>query len=277
MVHPTLKHVVGAADGQAALPRVCLELREALVSDKSTATSVGEIIKQDPALCARLLQAVNSPIFGLRRSVTSAAEAVSFLGLDRVNDLMLALHAFTSFELPLGAKLSMEVHRDHGLRTARIAATIAKSHHSVDAFAAGLLHDLGSLLLQSNGAALFDEVYRDSEERGLQQHEVEHQLWGVTHADVGALLLGLWGLPDTIVQAVAYHHKPASEAATDLAKTVAVADALAHEQIGHQAMEVTAEIFGDLPNIARELPELRERALGATSETSSGASGRQAS
>jgi HD-like signal output (HDOD) protein len=268
MTHPTLKHVVTGSDRLPSLPRVCLELREALASDKSTAASVGEIVKQDPALCAKMLQVVNSPIFGLRRGVTSAAEAVSFLGLDMVRDLMLALHTFTAFEFPLGAKLSMEVHRDHGLRTARIAGAIAAPAESADAFSAGLLHDLGSLMLQTNGAHLLDEVYTQSEERELPHHEVEYEAWGVTHADVGALLLGLWGIPDSIVQAVLFHHHPAGPGATDLARIIAIADALAHEQMGHQSMEATTDAFGDIPDLASQLPELREKALRATSEGS---------
>ena len=265
--HPTLKDVVGSTDRLPTLPRVSLELRTALADEHASIGTIAGIVERDPGLSAKLLQVINSPIFGLRRSVTSSREAVSYLGLDLLQDLMLALHTYSCFELPVGGRLTMQMHRDHSLRTARIAAAIAGREHAA-AFSAGLLHDVGTLLLHAELPDLMNELYCASVVQGRPQHELEREAWGVTHADVGAFLLGLWGLPDSIVQSVALHHSPDRGPGSHLASLVAVADALAHEQTGHQSSAQTERSFHESPELLERLPHWRGQAARIMSEES---------
>ena len=266
--HPTLKDVVGSTDRLPTLPRVSLELRMALADDRASIGTIAGIVERDPGLSAKLLHVVNSPVFGLRRSVSSARDAIRYLGLELLQDIMLALHTYSCFELPVGGRLTMEMHRDHSLRTARIASAIAGRELAADAFSAGLLHDVGALLLETALPDLMDELHLAGMAQARPQHELEKEAWGVTHADVGAFLLGLWGLPDSIVQSVALHHSPNHESAPRVASLVAVADALAHEQTGHQSPADTASVFHRSPEILQRLSRWREQALGVMGEAS---------
>jgi HD-like signal output (HDOD) protein len=258
--HPKLKEVVGSTDRLPSLPRVCIELRRVLADEAVSVDSVTSVVERDTALSAKLLQVVNSPIFGLRRSVNRVRDAISYLGTNLIQDLMVSLHALTVFKLPVGARLSMEMHRDHSMRTARIASALASIEQAPECFSAGLLHDVGNLLLHTQASEMVDELLEAAESADQPHYVLEREAWGVTHADVGAFLLGLWGLPDGIVQAVALHHSYAEVASTEVSRIVSIADALAHEQTGHQTEKQTEQTFAYDEAALQSLPEWRAKA-----------------
>lgn len=191
-----LRALAGSVDGLPSLPRVYGDLTEALESPSCGASEIAAVVCRDPALAAKILQLVNSSFFGLPRQVTSVPEAVAYLGVATVRSLVLSTEAMSLFRpAARAAGLDTDVLAERAVATATEAARMAEPDHRSDAFTAGLLSDVGVLLLASKAPEL------------LRKDEAD---LGFTHGGLGAYLLGLWGLPPKVVEAVAFHHDPAA-------------------------------------------------------------------
>ncbi len=227
-----LRGATGSVGALPPAPSIYRELTVALSNPEVGARAVSAIIARDPALCAKVLQLVNSAFYGLGRRISSTDEAVSYLGVSTVRSLAVALSAFASFE---GSQehLLEELHR-HSMLTANLAAQlVGRAAERDDAFLAGMLHDVGKLVLDLHDSSYLAGVEREARETGGEPVEVERSIRGCTHADVGAYLLALWGLPIEIVEAVALHHGPVEiEDALSLPNAVRIADLLAGERAG---------------------------------------------
>ncbi|HEU4628102.1 MAG TPA: response regulator [Gemmatimonadaceae bacterium] len=209
-----LRQAVGGVDVLPSVPRVYAALEAASARADSTVEEIAAIVEQDPALCAKVLQIVNSSFFGLSRPVTRIAQAVSYLGVDVLRALVLS-HELARVAGPeiAAPDFSLSAHQSRALLTAQLARAIMRTearHLADDAFMAGMLHDIGELLLASRAPARWRELRAAMTASGESLADVERRLGGATHATVGAYLLGLWGLPFHIVEAVAHHHTPSS-------------------------------------------------------------------
>jgi putative nucleotidyltransferase with HDIG domain len=209
----SLKSAISEMDTLPSVPVLFLEMTEELQSPVASIRKVGEIIARDPGMTAKMLQLVNSSFFGIRRRISNPTEAVAYLGLDRVQHLFLAIHAFSQFIPPVTGSFSMELLWEHSISTAALAKAIAGAEGatkdiSEDAFTAGLLHDIGKLMLACRLAGRYPKVIDRAKMKGIPLYIAEKEVLSITHAEVGAYLLGLWGLPDSIVEATAYHHNP---------------------------------------------------------------------
>jgi HD-like signal output (HDOD) protein/CheY-like chemotaxis protein len=230
---PSLCRTVGSMRELPAMPRTYLELRKALEDADVSLDTVARIVEQDVAVTAKLLQLVNSAFFGLPRDVTNVRSAVSYLGVDVLKSLVLSIGVFRSFE-DAGAipGFSVEQFQSHAYLTARIAGALPAPPHLKDAISlAALLHDSGKLVLATRMPAHFARALALAVEQGRPIYEVEQDIMGVTHAEIGAYLLGLWGLPWPVVEAVAHHHVPARvpEQGLDALAAVYIANILALE------------------------------------------------
>ncbi|GIX49667.1 MAG: signal transduction protein [Candidatus Tectimicrobiota bacterium] len=231
-----LQRLVSGVKTLPSLPTLYTEVIAAIQAPDSSLEEVGQIIEQDMAMSAKILQLVNSAFFGLRRHVASPTQAVCLLGLNTVQALVLSVQIFAHFDQAVLRRLALDTLWQHSLATSvcakQIAADLASDRTTVDhAFMAGLLHDVGQLLLAANVPEAYGRALALAHEASLPLWEAEQAVFGATHAEVGAYLLGLWGLPDAIVEAVAYHHRPAAclhQAFSPLA-AVHVADALVRE------------------------------------------------
>jgi putative nucleotidyltransferase with HDIG domain len=217
-------------------PTVYFKIVRAVQSPEATVETIGEIISQDPALTARLLHLANSAAFSLASRVTHPTEAVMYLGLEMTESLVLVAHTFSYFtRIPAGL-LNVEALWRHSSATGRLAQRLARLEQTEAALAgaaltAGLLHDLGKLLLAFHLPAQFEQAAQLQRARQCPGFEAETEVFGTDHAEVGACLLSLWGLPLPIVEAVALHHYPArlfSDGFSPLT-AVHVANVLAHE------------------------------------------------
>jgi HD-like signal output (HDOD) protein len=234
-LHPTMKALVAGTMRLPSPPTTYLALTEVMRNPESTARDVAAVLEKDVAMTAQVLRVVNSPLFGVRCEVSRVEQAVALLGREMVKSLVLGADVFRSFkQLPAGARLAIETHHDHSLLVGRIAQIIAGKALANDAFTVGMLHDVGVLLVATMTPDMQFEILDAASERQVPPHVVEKERWGTTHADIGAHLLGLWGLPVAIVQGVADHHDPAPFFPTrpQLATIAHVADALAHERSG---------------------------------------------
>lgn len=210
-----LKQLVSRLGALPSLPALYLALLEECQSPRASVLRVAEIVSQDVAMSAKILQLVNSAFFGRRRRVTSPLQAVQLLGLNTVKALMLSSHVFSEFRGTAKTTEFVDRLQKHSLTASACARLVAAAEDCgeevADAAAMGvLLHDSGELILAANLPDQHEQTLRVAEARGIAGSDAEVEVLGATHAAVGAYLLALWALPDAVVEAVAFHHAPAA-------------------------------------------------------------------
>lgn len=208
-----LRAIVSQIDALPSLPALYGEIMTELNSPSASIKKVGQIIAGDIAMASKILQLVNSAFFGLRQRITSPEQAVLLLGIDIVKALVLSLQLFTRFNIPRNFIPCVTRLWQHSLNAGRLAKRISEKEglsreNANHAFMAGLLHDCGKLVLIANFPEQMKAVLANSLESPAGGLELERQAFGVTHAQVGAYLLGLWGLPSVITAAIFFHHTP---------------------------------------------------------------------
>lgn len=231
-----LQLLVSKLQSLPSLPVLYTELMAELQAADPSIKKVSEIIARDLGMTVKILQMVNSAFFGIRRHVSSPTEAVSLLGLDTIVTLALTVQIFSQLDQARMPGFSPDALFAHSQRVACFAKRIARAEGADpkvfnDAFTAGLLHDVGQLLLAANQPQQYAEVLKLAQTEQLPLDRAERHVFGATHSEVGAYLLGLWGLPTPIVEAVAFHHLPGLCLAAGFGPLTAVhvGNALAHE------------------------------------------------
>lgn len=192
-------------------PLVYNEFKKQLESDDLDMDALAEIIGKDPALCAKILQLVNTAFFGIPQRIEDIHQAVMMLGSDVLKSLVLVLGLASKYEEQLAPYFSTSQFSSHALQVANCSLKIARKlqidpKEADSAFTAGLLHDVGRLILATFNPAFYAELVSESERKSVALTQLEIREFGITHAQVGAYLLNLWGLPRGIVEAVAFHH-----------------------------------------------------------------------
>jgi HD-like signal output (HDOD) protein len=222
-----LRVQLGAVGALPPLPSTFAALQRALADPSIDLSKVSAIIEKDPAVSAKVLQVCNSAFFRLPRRVSSIKQAVSYLGLSTVRSMVLSAELFRPGK-PLSPGLDLGQMQRHALSVAAIARSLAgDASWAEDAFLAGLLHDVGFLLL----ARQFKDQMQQALEAaaaGMPLAEAEQTYVGVSHGVAGGYLLGLWGLPYEVVEAVAHHEVPTlvARGSFDVLGAVAIAQAL---------------------------------------------------
>ena len=207
-----LKALVGRMDALPSFPSLYMEVMSELAAPEPSITRIAEIVARDPAMTAQMLHMVNSAAFGLARKISNPLEAIQHLGTGTVRSLVLSVHVFSSFDQTVKG-FSIEQFGEHALRCATLARAITESQGAEpavaeDTYIAGMLHDIGKLMLANSLPDKFQATVAYSVAHQLPLCAAETEVFGATHAGVGAYLLGLWGLPAPIVEAVAFHHTP---------------------------------------------------------------------
>ncbi len=223
----SLRRIVSQTESLPCLPSLYTELMDELQLSDGSIQKVGRIIEKDISITAKLLQLVNSSFFGLPRHISNPSQAVILLGFDTVKSLVLTVGLFSQFNQTALSILNIENIYKHSMGAGAIARGIAKSENMAEeqvdnAFMAGLLHDIGKLVLAASLPEAYREVLDLSRHGEVSLPEAEIEKLGATHAEVGAYLLGLWGLPYTVVEAVAFHHNPGNCPSTDFIPLTAV-------------------------------------------------------
>jgi putative nucleotidyltransferase with HDIG domain len=206
-------------------PAAFQEILACLQNPAASLTDAAQIIGRDVAMTANIMKLVNSAFFGSRRPITTTDRAVAYLGMDTLGALVLGHSVFQSGVATGIAGFSLEKLWQHSLQTGAAARAIAFSENlpaakADEAFLAGVLHDVGKVVFATRAAALSSDASAVDIVAQMEAH----------HAEVGAYLLGLWGFPNLIVEAVALHHSPrqASEKGLGLPGIVHIADRLVH-------------------------------------------------
>lgn len=245
---PEIRRIIGAVGELPSLSSTYTSLTQALRDPDCSTGLLAKIIGQDIAMSAKILQLVNSAFFGLAQKVTNLPHAVSYLGMETVKNLALASETFRIFvPSPRIPQSVCESLQRHAHRTASIAAVLPVDAKARDVtVVAALLHDIGSLILASRMPERFCAVLDRARERKCKTFEAEEEFMGISHAEIGAYLLGLWGIPNLAVEAIAHHHHPARipHSGFDSSVAVYVADLLAH-QLEVQPQDSTGSTLAD--------------------------------
>lgn len=213
LCNPNLQSLLTRATHLPSLPRSYMKIVELLNQDDYVQASLIEVLSSDMAISAQVLKAANSAFFGKQRRVSNLLDAVTVLGTNAIKTIVLSAEAFAGIDKEKAKRFSLDRLWDHALTVASYSSTIAVQNTpdvSVrdDALTAGVLHDIGKLILIDNLPDDYEQVLLLAQEEDIPSFEAETRVFGVSHQEVGAYLLGLWGLPDGIVETVAYHHQP---------------------------------------------------------------------
>lgn len=187
---------------------------EALAAPTPSLQTISQLIAKDIGMTIKILQIVNSALFGLPHQVSDVSRALSLLGIDTLKTLLLSPHVFSPCTETTARRFALHNVWDHSFAVASSAKCIAQAEQqestlSDAAFTAGLLHDCGALVLAVTLPDAYEQALMLAHEGRMPLWEAEHKVLGVSHAEVGAYLLDLWGFPDSIIEAVGFHHDPA--------------------------------------------------------------------
>lgn len=241
----TVQRVVSGMGTLPSQPRMYQELTRKLAEPDTSIRAVAAIVEQDIAMSAKILQLVNSSFFAIPRRLASIEAAVGYLGTKMLKQLVLSLEAFRAWDAIRIPGFDLEHLMQHGFLAANLASRmLSVKNDAEDAFLAAMLHDVGRLVLASAYPEQLAALLTVSEAEGRPLEQVEMEMLGVSHGHIGAYLLGLWGLPYPIVEAVAHHDAPTSvpHESFGILAAVYVADQLAQECVPPSAGAIGREI-----------------------------------
>lgn len=206
---PALKSVIGGIRRLPSQPRIFMRLQTLLRHEKVTAKKISALLEQDVALAAKVLQLANSVLFHNSGRLTTIEQAVLRLGHSRLGGLVMSAEILVGWSRVNSQNLDLAAMQAHGQQVAMVMAALMNGDPGCDeAVLAALLHDIGYWILAQEYPEQLRQASALAHSSDLPLHEAERQVLGTGHAEIGAYLLGLWGLPLSLVEAVAYHHTP---------------------------------------------------------------------
>ena len=206
-----LRRFVSQMRSVPSLPALYKEVMKELESPNPRMDKIGEIIEKDIGMTVKILQLVNSAFFGLRRTISDVTQAVNYLGFETIKILTLGIGVFSQLETTEKTNLIHTKLWAHSLAVGTTAKLIAQKELPAaadDAYTAGLLHAIGEIVLAVNKPEKFAEVQKLVNEGNMARIDAEREVFQTTNAEVGAYLVGLWGLPHQVVEAIAFHNSP---------------------------------------------------------------------
>lgn len=207
----TAKELVTGSIRLVSLPEVCIRVNEMLDDPTVTAMELGHIISQDTSLTARLLKIVNSSYYGFQAKIETVSRAITVVGLRELRGLVIAASAVETFSNVSDEVLNKVRFWRHSLYCGVIARLLAEQCHVLHSerlFVAGLLHDIGKLIIAQRLPQEIRAIAVEADSAQRAEFEVEQDLLGFNHAEVGGELMHAWNMPETLFESVAYHHNP---------------------------------------------------------------------
>ena len=207
---PEILEFLDSADSLHTVPIVLNKTIQALSNPEADLQEIADLVMKDPILTAKILRLVNSPFIGLPREITSLKQAIVFLGLKRIRDIVLTTATMENFPLS-SSTISINKFWAHALGCAKGASLLNVEKKFPDSdtfFIAGLLHDIGEVAFAQFFPNEFSFVYEEAKIIGGSLYKVEKDLIGITHCDIGAKLAESWNFPPYVIDAIQYHHSP---------------------------------------------------------------------
>jgi HD-like signal output (HDOD) protein len=263
----SIKKIVSQIESLPSLPTIYTEIMAEMQSDDPSIKNVGAIIAKDVSMTAKILQVVNSVFFGLPQRIGNPQQAVMLLGLESIKSLVLSVKIFSEFSQKEYSWFDINAIFNHSISVSTHAKAIVKCekmHQDLINYSlmAGLLHDLGKLILATNFKDTYQQVLTESRNSDHKLWQLEQAAFGTSHAEIGAYLMGLWNLESPIIEAIAFHHCPLKSAVSQLGLLTAVhaANALDHEKDSPQDQEPDLQYdteYLDRLGVSDRIPEWR--------------------
>jgi putative nucleotidyltransferase with HDIG domain len=207
---PALRSLVGRIRALPTLPKIYTQLQGIVKNESVTLADVAKLVSADTALAARVLQIVNSAFFRLARRISNVEQAVSYLGFQAIRNLAMSVEIFSRWGGKSCSDVDLEKLQEHVHFVAAAASSLAaRTPIADDTLLAGLLHDIGYWVLAQECPKDLSGAVNLAAVEKIPLYEAENIVIGASHAEIGAYLLGIWGLPYPVVEAVAHHHQPA--------------------------------------------------------------------
>ena len=207
-----LKRITQSIIGLPTLPTVITQLMTLIDSPKTSGRQVAQVISTDQALTAKILKLANSSFYGFPREISTVQHAVVILGFETVKSLGLSVSVLQRFSGPSDkTQFDCQGFWEHSIAcgvSARLLAGKLRYRLPGEAFAAGILHDVGKLILSQYFPAEFAQVIERMRTDDIYIGKAEELVLGLTHSEVGSWLAEKWNLPGKLVDAIAYHHTP---------------------------------------------------------------------
>jgi HD-like signal output (HDOD) protein len=207
---PGLRTLIGRILKLPAQPRIFARLQVVMANENASPREIGRIITADAVITAKVLQIANSAFFRRARRITNIEQAVMYLGFPGVRNLVMCAEVFARWPGRLShAALDLDLLQLHAQQVAAVAAALtAGTRWSDDSVLAALLHDIGYWVLIQECPRELEQAVELAITQAIPMHAAEARILGASHAELGAYLLGLWGLPYPVIEAVAHHHEP---------------------------------------------------------------------
>ncbi|MDY7030803.1 MAG: HDOD domain-containing protein [Thermodesulfobacteriota bacterium] len=224
--------LTASIDSFPTLPTVVNRVMDITADPESSAEDLMHIIRPDQSLTTTILKMANSAFFGQMRKVSSLQKAIIVLGFSEVRNIILAKAVFNSFKnLNNGGEFDIRKHWEHSFVCGLVSQSIAEKLEQScgDFFVAGLLHDIGRLLMHLALPSELSNIIKMTGHLRFMMFHMEEEKFGISHDEVGMRLLKRWFFPETLLTAVGYHHRPYEEKTHILfSRVVYVADRLTH-------------------------------------------------
>lgn len=208
-----LETLIAEIDKLVSLPDIYYRLEEAIVDPGSTTDRIAELLRCDPDLCARMLRMGNSAFYSFPTKIETIERAVSVIGLRQIRELVLATSVVRAFEGIPTELVNMTTFWEHSVAVGIMARSLGEKAGipKADSFyIPGLLHDIGRLVMYLKLPGLTHELLVEREATSCSIFQLERNLLGYSHTEIGARLLESWKLPQSIWEPVATHHNPTS-------------------------------------------------------------------
>ncbi|NND99979.1 MAG: HDOD domain-containing protein [Pirellulaceae bacterium] len=258
-----LKVFVNGLDRLPSKPELYDRVHEEIMSEEPSIRNVGEIVQQDAAMSAKILQLANSAQYGLRRTVRDAVQASVVLGMETVRDLVLAAGVAMQYSGVEAGGFCLNEYCDRSLAVAKLAKGIAAKQGADKAtcdesFTAGLLHKIGQLILVDCEPEQYSRLLLDHANDLEALLLAETEAFGADHLSVGAYALGQWGLPQVVIEAVGFSHKPDKLRHQGMLPVTAVHVATILEKRGQEADEFVDQDYLSAVGLDKQLDEWKQ-------------------
>ena len=271
LTQDSLASVITEMKSLPSLPDLYLKLQELLRCPDVNIERISGIIASDVGMTTKILQLVNSSFFCVANRITEPGHAVRMLGLDSIRMLVLSVHIFSMFDNDKLKDFPIGRFKKHNLNVAVLAKRIAEiaipeKKAIEDAFIEGLLHDCGKIILIERLPEKYKQVLDLVESRKITLFDAEKNIFGVTHADVGAFLLGLWGMWNSMLETVMFHHNPSQShsKSLDTLTCVHVADHFSYEMDSESDLDPRMDLdmeYLDRVNVVNRLDSWRDACM----------------
>ncbi|AHF97937.1 hypothetical protein DESACE_04940 [Desulfurella acetivorans A63] len=217
-----------------AFPQIALEITYLLRKESTSAKNLYDLIQKDPVLVSQILKTANSPFYGLHGKVSSLMHAINLLGFVQIENIVIASALLSTIKkFPVSKRFNTNQFLDHSFGcgiTAKIISNILNFQNGGLEFSAGVIHDIGKVILDLYDQEDFDMILNNAYKNNKSFYESEKELFGITHCDLAGKLLKRWDLPEDLIDAVVNHHAPQKAKNQIMASIVSVADLLTYSE-----------------------------------------------